>query len=147
MRFALWHFFAQRNCEVITFPEPGVCPLDVPLQYACPGGSSCSDLIMSDVNVLGVNGIDFVEQLITKGCRQRQFTLMSGAFSEADRARGAKLGCALFEKPLDMQAVTAWVEKGEKSTAPHRILFDWMSDTRPEHVDSSNGSGPPRRSK
>ncbi len=78
--------------------------------------------------MLGMNGIDFVEQLITKGCRQRHFALMSGAFSEADRARGAKLGCALFDKPLDMQAVTAWVEEVEKSTAPDRILFDWMSE-------------------
>jgi DNA-binding response OmpR family regulator len=129
LRFALWHFFAQRNYEVITFPEPGVCPLHVPLQCACPDGSSCSDLIMSDVNMLGANGIDFVEQLITRGCRQRHFALMSGAFSEADRARGAKLGCALFDKPLDMEAVTAWVEDVEKSTPPDRMLFDWMSKT------------------
>ena len=68
------------NYEVITFPEPGVCPLHVSLRCPCADGTSCSDLIVSDVNMLGQNGIDFVEQLINKGCRQRHFALMSGAF-------------------------------------------------------------------
>jgi DNA-binding response OmpR family regulator len=82
-------------------------------------------MIVSDVNMLGNNGIDFIEKLIEKGCKQGHFALMSGAFTDNDRARAAHLGCAVFEKPVDMEALTAWVESVEKSIPPERVLFDW----------------------
>jgi len=73
IRFALWHFFDRRNYEILTFPYPDLCPLDVASECPCPRGSSCADLIISDVNMLRRNGIDFIEELIKKGCRQRRF--------------------------------------------------------------------------
>jgi len=125
IRRALWIFFDQRNYEVLTFPEPSVCPLHVHQQCPCPEGTLCSDLVLSDVNMFGKNGIDYIEELMNKGCRQRHFALMSGGFSEVDQERAAKLGCALFGKPLHMGALTAWVESVEKAISPERKLFDW----------------------
>ena len=125
IRFSLWHLFDQRGYEVFTFPEPCLCPLHVVQECPCPGDSSCADLIISDVNMLERSGIDFIERLMEKGCRQRHFALMSGAFTDPDRARAARLGCAVFEKPVDMEALTAWVESVEKSIPAERILFDW----------------------
>jgi DNA-binding response OmpR family regulator len=124
-RRALWIFFDQRNYEVLTFPEPGVCPLHVHQQCPCPEGTLCSDLVISDVNMFGKNGIDYIEELMKKGCRQQHLALMSGGFSDVDRERAAKLGCALFDKPLDMDALMAWVESVEKAISPERKLFDW----------------------
>lgn len=124
-RTALWAFFDQRNYEVLAFPEPGLCPLHAHQQCPCPDGTSCSDLVISDVNMFGKNGIDYIEELMKKGCRQRHFALMSGGFTDADRERAAKLGCALFDKPLDMNALTTWVESVEKAVSPERRLFDW----------------------
>ena len=46
----------------------------------------------------GKNGIDYIEQLLKKGCKQRHFALISGAFSDADIVRAAQMGCALFGK-------------------------------------------------
>jgi DNA-binding response OmpR family regulator len=125
IRRALWTFFDQRNYEVLPFPEPGACPLSRHQQCPCPEGTSCSDLVISDVNMFGKNGIDYLETLMKKGCRQRHFALMSGGFSDVDRQRAAKLGCALFDKPLDMVALTAWVESVEKAISPERKLFNW----------------------
>jgi len=73
----------------------------------------------------GANGIDFLEGLIQKGCRQRRFALMSGDFSDADLIRASRLGCTLFDKPLDVAALTAWVEETERSIPLERKLFDW----------------------
>ena len=125
IRSVLWLFFDRRNYEVFTFPYPNLCPLQVALECPCPLGTTCSDIVISDVNMQGRNGIDFVEKLIAKGCRQRHFALMSGAFTDADRARASRLGCALFDKPFDMKALTAWVEAAEKSIPAERVLFDW----------------------
>lgn len=126
VRFALWKLFDGRGYEVFTFPEPGTCPLHGARECPCPSGTTCADMIISDVNMHLANGIDFVEQLIQKGCRQRHFALISGAFSEADYARGSKLGCKLFCKPLDMEEFTRWVEEVENSVPPALTLFDWQ---------------------
>ena len=125
IRFALWKLFDDRGYEVFTFPEPGMCPLNAVLKCPCPGDTSCSDLIISDVNMMGANGLDFVEQLVQKGCKQRYFALMSGGFSAADLARATRLHCVPFSKPLDMEMVTAWVKEVEQSISSQRILFDW----------------------
>jgi len=37
----------------------------------------------------------------------------------------SSLGCAVFEKPVDMEALTAWVDAVEKSIPAERVLFDW----------------------
>jgi len=125
IRFALRTLLDRRGYEVFTFPEPGLCPLHVIRECACPANTCCADLIISDVNMIGVNGIDFVEQMIEKGCRRPYFGLMSACFSTADLVRASKLGCALFTKPLDMDRVTAWVAEVERSIPSERILVDW----------------------
>jgi DNA-binding response OmpR family regulator len=126
IRKALWLFFDRRQYEIFTFPYPDACPLHVTSACPCPLGTSCSDLIVSDVNMGGRNGIDFIEELMKKGCRQRHFAVMSGAFTEADRARAARLGCTVIEKPLFIDALTAWVEAVEKTIPSKRLLFDWV---------------------
>jgi DNA-binding response OmpR family regulator len=126
IRRSLWYFFDQRGYEVFTFPEPGLCPLHVVRECPCPGGTTCADLIISDVDMLVANGIDCIEQLIEKGCKQQHFALMSGNFSEADLERAGKIGCGLFTKPLDMDALAGWVEAVERSIPAERLLYDWL---------------------
>jgi CheY-like chemotaxis protein len=125
IRFTLWKFFDDRGYEVFTFPEPGMCPLHVVQECPCPTDTNCSDLILSDVNMRGANGIDFLEELIQKGCRQRHFALMSGNFTEGDLARATRLGCTLFSKPLALPAITVWAEAIERAIPPERKLFNW----------------------
>ena len=117
IRYALWSLFDSRGYEVFTFPEPGLCPLHVVRECPCPGDSSCADLIISDVNMMGANGIDFLEQLTQKGCKQRHFGIMSGGFSAADLARASELGCKLFTKPLDLRALLAEREAPARQAA------------------------------
>jgi DNA-binding response OmpR family regulator len=75
--------------------------------------------------MLEASGVDLIEQLIQKGCKQRHFALMSANFSEADLARASKIGCTLFNKPLDFAKLTAWVEEVERSIPSERVLYDW----------------------
>jgi DNA-binding response OmpR family regulator len=126
IRRMLWYFFDHRGYEVFTFPEPGLCPLHVAQECPCPADTSCADLIISDVNMMGTNGIDYVEQLIDKGCKQRHFALISGSFSEMDLVRASKMGCKLFTKPLDIEAIQVWIESVEQGISPERLLYDWI---------------------
>ena len=125
IRRVLWKLFDDRGYEVFTFPDPGLCPLQVVRECPCPPAAYCADVIVTDLNMVNGNGIDFLEQLVQKGCKQRYYALMSGNFSDADLARSARLGCRLFKKPLDIAQLTAWVEEVERSVPPERTLFDW----------------------
>ena len=59
-RFYLWQFFDLRGYEVFTFPETDLCPLHVVRECPCPTGTCCADLILSDVSMMGKNGIDYM---------------------------------------------------------------------------------------
>ena len=126
IRLLLGDLFERRGYEVFAFSQPSLCPLYAVQKCPCPTDASCADVIISDVNMHRTNGIDFLEQLMQKGCRQRNAALISGSFSEVDLARGTRLGCRLFNKPLDMKEFTAWVEEVERSIPSGRRLFDWQ---------------------
>lgn len=126
LRKVLWTLFKGRGYEVFAFPDPVLCPLHAVRECPCPPSTCCADVIVSDVNMEGGNGVDFFEQLVQKGCKQRHFALMSGNFSEADLARASRLNCRLFTKPLDMAQLTAWVEEVEGLIPSERTLFDCL---------------------
>lgn len=115
IRWCLTQTFEQRGYEVLAFPEPRKCPLSFEHRCPCENFNDCVDLIVSDVNMLGASGIDFVEDLIAKGCRVHNIALMSGAFSDEDLARASRLKCAVFPKPINMSAFLNWVVGVERS--------------------------------
>ncbi len=125
IRQLLWFVCDRRGYEVFTFPDPGMCPLHVIDRCPCPAGTSCADIIISDINMLEVNGLDFVEALATKGCALPHFALVSGAWTDEDRARASRLGCTLFVKPFSFVELTTWLEHVERRVAPTRRLLDW----------------------
>lgn len=125
IRRFLWSVCDQRGYEVFTFPDPGMCPLHVIHRCPCPAGTTCADIIISDINMLQVNGLDFVETLPTKGCALPHFALISGGWSDVDRARAHRLGCHLLMKPFSLVELTTWLEQVEARVAPTRRLLDW----------------------
>jgi len=118
---------ARRGYEVFTYPEPGLCPLKARPQCRCPADTVCADVILSDVQMPGGNGIDFVQTLLEKGCHQPHIALMSGSWSQSDIKRAARLGCKLFKKPFHLAEVNEWLDQIETSISPARRLFDWKS--------------------
>ena len=128
IRKVLASFFDRLGYEVVTFPGPGLCPLHVIHACPCPAFTRCADVIVSDVHMVDGNGIDFVEQLVRKGCQQPHFALMSGGFSDEDLARASRLGCTLFQKPLDMVQFAKWVEEVELSIPSQRTISDWLQN-------------------
>jgi DNA-binding response OmpR family regulator len=127
MRQLLWTLCDQRGYEVFTFPDPGLCPLHIFTSCPCPTGSVCADIVISDINMMHVNGLDFVEGLLNKHCHAPHIALMSGAWTDADLARAARLGCTLFAKPFRSAEIMAWLERVEAMISPNRRLIAWRS--------------------
>jgi DNA-binding response OmpR family regulator len=127
IRQLLWAVCDRRGYEVVTFPDPGLCPLHTRERCLCDSEASCTDIIISDLDMPCVKGLDFVEALLVKGCHCRHIALMSGAWSDHDIARARELGCKLFTKPFHISEIMEWLAQVERTLAPNRKLQDWRS--------------------
>ena len=126
IRGLLWHALDSRGCEVITFPDPGSCPLHLAATCPCPAAEACADLIISDVQMPNANGLDFVEAQKAKGCRCQHIALMSGGWTDAERRRARELGCKVFAKPFHLGDIYAWLDEVAEGLDPTRKLSDWF---------------------
>ena len=117
----------DRGYEVFTFPHPGLCPLHGMPRCPCPPGTVCADLLLSDLNMPEVQGLDFVETLMSKQCVAPHLGLISARWSPAAHARAARLDCRLFTKPFPIAEILAWFDTVEAHVAPTRALLDWQA--------------------
>jgi DNA-binding response OmpR family regulator len=127
IRHMLWAVCDRRGYEVFTFPDPILCPLHAKYRCPCKPETTCSDVIISDLDMPNVKGLDFVKTLLGKGCRCSNIALMSGAWSARDRARAAELGCRLLTKPFHISEVMEWLDAVDSGLAPDRQLQDWQT--------------------
>jgi DNA-binding response OmpR family regulator len=133
IRKLLWMVLDHRGYQVFTFPDPGLCPLYRAHHCTCPTAGACADMIVSDLEMPTVKGLDFVEALRAKGCHCAAIALMSGNWSEEDKQRARIIGCKLFTKPFAMGEFTQWVDETTHGVKPDRELADWHTvNTEPQ---------------
>ena len=115
---------AERGYEVFSFKDAGDCPLNSLTECICSHLNPCSDIIISDVSMPKVNGLEFVENLRGKGCKVKNIALVSGYWTKKDISRAKELGCTVFYKPLGPEALSEWLENCEKNIDPQRVLLN-----------------------
>lgn len=137
MRQILWTVFDRRGYEVFTYPDPSVCPLSSISECPCPEGTICADVIVSDIQMLRVNGIDFVQQLLEKRCKLPHIAVISGSWTDEDRTRAEKLGCKIFEKPFGIPKLIHWLNEIEHAVPAGRSLLNLVAAAalQPSPVD------------
>jgi DNA-binding NtrC family response regulator len=125
IRDLLWNYFDHRGYEVFTFPHPRSCPICELHECMCPLDAACADLIISDLNMPYVRGLDFLAQQISKGCKVRNLALMTGELQAADREQAERLGVRVFEKPFRLADIEKWAEEAEAAIPRSRKLSNW----------------------
>jgi DNA-binding response OmpR family regulator len=116
----------RRGYEVISFEAPDQCPLLQAHACACGPAEVCADLLISDVNMPHVSGLQFVEGQKKKGCKLRCIAFMSGRWEEPDLEQARRLGCKVFYKPFHLQELYDWLAECEKSSRGVIKLSDWF---------------------
>jgi len=108
----------KRGFEVTACSSPVDSPLgDCPV-CPCLLHPNCPQVIMSDYDMPVMNGLEFWERQLEKGCRCRNVALISGkGLNEKEFRRLTKLGMKLFLKPFDRQAIHDWLDDVELSIA------------------------------
>ncbi|MCG2774471.1 MAG: response regulator [Desulfobacterales bacterium] len=132
IRQVLCSLFDRRGYEVFAFPHPGTCPLSEEEICPCPIEQTCTDVILSDVNMPIKNGLNFLEEQIQKGCRCKHFALMSGDFTDGDVSKAKSLGIKIFKKPFKLKEVINWLDQIENDIDPKRKLSDWFLERMPQ---------------
>jgi len=131
IRKILWQYFDNRKYEVLTFPHPKSCALCDIQSCDCPIQEACADIIISDLNMPFMKGLDFLELQITKGCKAKHLALMSGDLTATDADRAVQHGIKLFEKPFVFKELDEWVKVVEEEIPAERRLADWyLKDQR-----------------
>ena len=112
----------ERGHEVYSFEDAQYCPLNSIFDSVCNNVTPCSDIIISDVSMPQVNGLDFVENLRAKECKIKHIALISGYWVDEDISRAKQLGCSVFHKPMELKDLCEWLAKCEANVDPQRVL-------------------------
>ena len=119
-----YHILIEREHEIYSFDDAKYCPLNSIIDYVCNNVNPCSDIIISDVSMPQVNGLDFVENLRAKGCKIKYIALISGNWADEDISRAKHIGCSVFHKPVLPKDLHEWLTKCEENLDHQRVLSD-----------------------
>jgi len=114
----------KRGYEVMSFPEPGLCPLRLDRGCQCPQGQACADIIITDLNMPNMTGLELIENRLQNGCRVRNRAVMSAGWKDTERDQAKRLGCQIFEKPFKFDELNSWLDECGEGIAPNRQLSD-----------------------
>jgi CheY-like chemotaxis protein len=107
----------RRGYEVEAYSDAVLAPLHQDANCPCTLHPNCPALIISDVDMPSVSGLELLETIMKKGCRCRNLALISGkGLDHADLIRMAKYGTRYFAKPLDLAEFNTWIDRIDKDT-------------------------------
>lgn len=107
-----------RGYEVFTFEDPSdYCDLQ---NIHCPLAlnARCADVIVSDVKMPRVDGLQFMQAIMDWHCRVPARALMSGYWTPTSLDTARSLGCHVFSKPMRVGEIFDWLAACEKQRTP-----------------------------
>jgi CheY-like chemotaxis protein len=108
-------FFELRGYDVIACREPVPCPVYIE-RGNCSNLAPCGDVILTDYRMPKMNGIELLEAQRRSGCKLtiRNKAVISGYFDTTAQDEVARLGCALFQKPMQFGELEQWLDGCER---------------------------------
>jgi CheY-like chemotaxis protein len=127
LRYTLKRILDELGYEVHTFSNPAMCPLYYSSNHNCLLDDSCSDIIISDVDMPFESGLEFFGNRLNNGCKVKFRALMSADWNESDLQYAEKIGCKVFSKPFDVKELLKWLDNCRKQIDHKRVLSDWSA--------------------
>jgi len=131
----------REGYDVFAYPDPSLCPLQHSHDCQCGEGQLCADLVITDIDMPSVSGLDFIESQARKGCKIPDIAVMSGGWSESRAERARKLGCAVFEKPAALSALAEWIQTCKGRTDRSKRLANWFLEGEHDRQGSAEPAG------
>jgi CheY-like chemotaxis protein len=126
---AIRHLFvrllSRRDYEILQYPNPTTCPLND--QDACEcskDGNLCTDIILSDIKMPGLDGMSFIENQLKKGCaiNPDNILVISGYWTSDLEETAKRLGVRRLRKPFHMDELYDNLDECEQNLDLNRPL-------------------------
>jgi len=143
-RYVVKRLLESRGYEVLDYTDPTECALLHSHECQCGQTETCCDILISDLNMLKVSGLEFLEEQIQKGCKIPNIAIASGDWSDSNLDHAQRLGCTTIEKTPTWDALTDWLDERGPHIDPNRLLSNWFLEQDNNHSSSAEqdtGSG------
>jgi CheY-like chemotaxis protein len=117
-------FLRSKGYEVLHFPSPTTCALINNQTCTCPRDHVCADMIIADMDMEGMTGLELIRHQDERGCRalpEHKAVISKGLTYNQER-EAAALGCKTLLKPFRLMDMMEWVRKCEQGIRPERKL-------------------------
>jgi CheY-like chemotaxis protein len=129
IRSSMTKMLRNRGFEVFSFSNPSICPLQLEPECRCDETQTCTDIIVSDMDMPEMTGLTFIENQRRKNCKCQHVALMSGLWTEENLEHAQELDCKVFVKPFPFDDLIEWISKIQKDVKPSRKLCMWFEDS------------------
>jgi len=117
---------SRRGYDVHAFDNPAICPLQLTPKCRCNEKERCADIILSDINMPLITGLEFIRNQKDKGCKVPHTALISGEWGKERLSEAEKLGCKIFPKPYSLKEINDWLDEIEENIDLSIELRDWV---------------------
>ena len=128
LRYLFSEIFADRGYETFVFSTPAICPLQLVPDCRCSVNETCTDIIVSDLDMPQISGLRFIETQKKKNCKCKHIAIISARWSEQNLALAYRLDCKTFTKSSNFEEFYKWLDEVEKSIDPNRELRNWFQE-------------------
>jgi len=117
----------DRGYEVYSFSEPFLSPVYLNSKCTCPAEHLCSTIVITDINMPNMSGLEFLEHQKSMGCKIQKVAVMSGRWTNEALAHANRLGCHTFNKPFKIDEIKKWLDECEKELGCNSKLKDMQA--------------------
>ncbi|MEI6786956.1 MAG: response regulator [bacterium] len=104
-----------RGYDVTCYSNPALCPLFT--ARSCSPDIPCPDVIVTDLVMSTVNGIQFIDEVKRKGCTTSHVALISGLWTDVTLKWAMEFGVKVLHKPVNLQDLNDWLTAVEATRA------------------------------
>jgi len=70
---------------------------------------STPDILITDIKMPGMDGIEFMKAIKSKGCNIKKTAIMSAFWKNEHISIAEELNCKRFQKPFRVETIAQWV--------------------------------------
>jgi CheY-like chemotaxis protein len=118
LRTVLSDILKDRGYEVFDASEPTFSPIYLESKCPCQDGYFCTNIIITDINMPNMSGLEFIEHQKSMGCKITNLAVMSGRWTDEEREHAKRLGCHTFNKPFKIDEIKKWLDACESKLDP-----------------------------
>lgn len=117
-------YLRSKGYEVFHYPSPMSCALMSQQKCTCPRDHVCADIIITEMEMEGMSGLDLIRHQYESGCRARprNKAIISDKFTSKQEQEANALRCKLLRKPFRLIDVVEWIKECEQRIPVNREL-------------------------